>query len=360
MNSRNQTRPLRIGSLPLGGGAPVSVQTMANVDPHDAAALSEQVRRCAELGCDLYRLTVPDVQAAEVLGRVRKASPIPLVADIHFDYRCALAAIAAGTDALRLNPGNIGARDRVQAIARAAKAKGVPIRIGVNLGSLQRDLRDELDAGRLTAPEALVRSALGHLKLLEDEGFRDCVVSAKASNVADTLATYRMLAERTDCPLHLGVTEAGTFLPGTVRSSVALGVLLAEGIGDTIRVSLTDRPEKEVRVGMEILRALGLRPPGPAITSCPTCGRTKVDLIRTATAVEDALEARFRGAAGGKIPRVAVMGCVVNGPGEAKGADIALCGGAGEFILYVRGKQECRVSEADAVSKVMEYVDSLR
>lgn len=360
MNSRNQTRPLRIGSLPLGGGAPVSVQTMANVDPHDAAALSEQVRRCAELGCDLYRLTVPDVQAAEVLGRVRKASPIPLVADIHFDYRCALAAIAAGTDALRLNPGNIGARDRVQAVARAAKAKGVPIRIGVNLGSLQRDLRDELDAGRLTAPEALVRSALGHLKLLEDEGFRDCVVSAKASNVADTLATYRMLAERTDCPLHLGVTEAGTFLPGTVRSSVALGVLLAEGIGDTIRVSLTDRPEKEVRVGMEILRALGLRPPGPAITSCPTCGRTKVDLIRTATAVEDALEARFRGAAGGKIPRVAVMGCVVNGPGEAKGADIALCGGAGEFILYVRGKQECRVSEADAVSKVMEYVDSLR
>lgn len=360
MNSRNQTRPLRIGSLPLGGGAPVSVQTMANVDPHDAAALSEQVRRCAELGCDLYRLTVPDVQAAEVLGRVRKASPIPLVADIHFDYRCALAAIAAGTDALRLNPGNIGARDRVQAVARAAKAKGVPIRIGVNLGSLQRDLRDELDAGRLTAPEALVRSALGHLKLLEDEGFRDCVVSAKASNVADTLATYRMLAERTDCPLHLGVTEAGTFLPGTVRSSVALGVLLAEGIGDTVRVSLTDRPEKEVRVGMEILRALGLRPPGPAITSCPTCGRTKVDLIRTATAVEDALEARFRGAAGGKIPRVAVMGCVVNGPGEAKGADIALCGGAGEFVLYVRGSQVCRVSEADAVSKVMEYVDSLR
>ncbi len=360
MNSRNQTRPLKIGSLPLGGGAPVSVQTMANIDPHDAAALSEQVRRCAELGCDLYRMTVPDVVAAEVLGRVRKASPIPLVADIHFDYRCALAAIAAGTDALRLNPGNIGARDRVQAVARAAKAKGVPIRIGVNLGSLQKDLRDELDAGRLTAPEALVRSALGHLKLLEDEGFRDCVISAKASNVADTLTTYRMLAERTDCPLHLGVTEAGTFLPGTVRSSVALGVLLAEGIGDTIRVSLTDRPEKEVRVGMEILRALDLRSPGPAITSCPTCGRTKVDLFRTATAVEDALEARFRGASGGRIPRVAVMGCVVNGPGEAKGADIALCGGTGEFILYVRGKQVCKVSEADAASKVMEYVDSLR
>ena len=361
MTSRNQTRALKVGDLPIGGGAPVSVQTMANIDPHDADALSAQIRRCAELGCDLYRMTIPDVQAAEVLGVVRKTSPIPLVSDIHFDYRCALAAIENGTDALRLNPGNIGSRDRVQAVARAAKAKGVPIRIGVNLGSLQKDLREELEAGRLSAPEALVRSALGHLKLLEDEGFYDCVISAKASNVADTLATYRLLAERTDCPLHLGVTEAGTFLPGTVRSSVALGVLLAEGIGDTIRVSLTDQPEKEVRVGMEILRALGLKPMGPAITSCPTCGRTKVDLFRIATEVENALEAHGRRLPAGRtVPHVAVMGCVVNGPGEAKGADIALCGGTGEFILYVKGQQVCKVSEQDAVSKVMEYVDSLR
>ena len=331
---------------------------MANVSPHDAAALVEQVRSCASLGCDVFRLTVPDVEAAKVLGEVKKSSPIPLVADIHFDYRCALAAIEAGTDALRLNPGNIGSRDRVQAVARAAKEKKVPVRIGVNLGSLEKPLREELDAGKIDVPEALVRSALGHLKLLEDEGFRDVVISAKASNVLETLATYRLLAERTDCPLHVGVTEAGTLIPGAVRNSVALGILLSEGIGDTIRVSLTAKPEKEVRVGMEILRALGLREPGPAITSCPTCGRTKVDLMHVASQVEIALETLAKD--GVKLPRVAVMGCVVNGPGEAKGADVALCGGDGEFLLYVKGKQICKVSEEDAAGKVVEYALSLR
>ena len=336
----------------------MSVQTMANADPHDAAALVEQVRSCAALGCDVFRLTVPDVEAAKVLGEVKKSSPIPLVADIHFDYRCALAAIEAGTDALRLNPGNIGSRDRVQAVARAAKEKKVPIRIGVNLGSLEKGLREELDAGKIDVPEALVRSALGHLKLLEDEGFHDVVISAKASNVIETLATYRLLAERTDCPLHVGVTEAGTLIPGAVRNSVALGILLSEGIGDTIRVSLTAKPEKEVRVGMEILRALGLREPGPAITSCPTCGRTKVDLMHVASQVEIALETLAKD--GVKLPRVAVMGCVVNGPGEAKGADVALCGGDGEFLLYVKGKQICKVSEEDAAGKVVEYALSLR
>ena len=331
---------------------------MANVDPHDAAALVEQVRSCAALGCDVFRLTVPDVEAAKVLGEVKKSSPIPLVADIHFDYRCALAAIDAGTDALRLNPGNIGSQDKVQAVARAAKEKKVPIRIGVNLGSLEKGLRYELDAGKIDVPEALVRSALGHLKLLEDEGFHDVVISAKASNVLETLATYRLLAERTDCPLHVGVTEAGTLIPGAVRNSVALGILLSEGIGDTIRVSLTAKPEKEVRVGMEILRALGLREPGPAITSCPTCGRTKVDLMHVASQVEIALETLAKD--GVKLPRVAVMGCAVNGPGEAKGADVALCGGDGEFLLYVRGKQVCKVSEEDAAGKVIEYALSLR
>ena len=331
---------------------------MANADPHDAAALVEQVRSCAALGCDVFRLTVPDVEAAKVLGEVKKSSPIPLVADIHFDYRCALAAIEAGTDALRLNPGNIGSRDRVQVVARAAKEKKVPVRIGVNLGSLEKPLREELDAGKIDVPEALVRSALGHLKLLEDEGFRDVVISAKASNVLETLATYRLLAERTDCPLHVGVTEAGTLIPGAVRNSVALGILLSEGIGDTIRVSLTAKPEKEVRVGMEILRALGLREPGPAITSCPTCGRTKVDLMHVASQVEIALETLAKD--GVKLPRVAVMGCVVNGPGEAKGADVALCGGDGEFLLYVKGKQICKVSEEDAAGKVVEYALSLR
>ena len=339
MFSRQQTRTIKVGRLPLGGGAPVSVQSMATADPHDAAALLEQVNACAAVGCDIFRLTVPDLEAAKTLGEVRAKSPIPLVADIHFDYRLALAAIAAGTDALRLNPGNIGGRANVQAVARAAKAKGVPIRIGVNGGSLEKG-------------ETLVSSALKHLKLLEDEGFRDVVISAKASNVEKTLATYRELAERTDCPLHLGVTEAGTFLPGAVRNSVALGILLAEGIGDTLRVSLTARPEKEVRVGAEILRSLGLRAPGPAITSCPTCGRTKVDLMHIASQVEIALETL----ALEKCPHVAVMGCAVNGPGEAKGADIALCGGDGEFLLYEKGEFVEKVSEADAVNKVVEHV----
>jgi len=350
-----KTRQVRVGSVLIGGGAPVSVQTMGNVDPHDADACLKQLIGCAELGCDVFRMTVPDVEAAHVLGEVRRRSPVPIVADVHFDYRCALAAIEAGTDALRLNPGNIGTRERIQAVARAAKARGVPIRIGVNGGSLEQG-------------ETLVSSALKHLKLLEDEGFRDVVISAKASNVRETLAVYRELSERTDCPLHLGVTESGTLIPGTVRSSVALGILLEEGIGDTIRVSLTSKPEKEVKVGLEILRSLGLRAPGPAITSCPTCGRTKVDLMRTASQVEDALETLYRdwsdrsGDALGRrsFPRVAVMGCAVNGPGEAQGADVALCGGDGEFLLYVGGKFACKVKEEEAVGKVVEHVVSLQ
>ena len=352
---RRQTRQVRVGKLLVGGGAPVSVQTMCNVDPHDAKACLDQLLSCAALGCDIFRMTVPDLEAAKVIGEVKKGSPIPIVADIHFDYKCALAAIEAGTDALRLNPGNIGSRDRVQAVARAAKAKGVPIRIGVNGGSLEKD-------------ETLVSSALKHLKLLEDEGFRDVVISAKASNVQDTLAVYRELAERTDCPLHLGVTEAGTLIPGAVRSSVALGILLSEGIGDTIRVSLTNKPEKEIKVGLEILRSLGMRPAGPSITSCPTCGRTKVDLVRIASQVEDALETLYNDPANRSsdhsnirtFPKVAVMGCAVNGPGEAKGTDVALCGGDGEFLLFVRGKQVCKVSEEEAVGKVVEHVVSLQ
>ncbi len=341
---RAQTRAMRIGGLPLGGGAPVSVQTMATADPHDAAALSAQVLRCAEAGAALVRLTVPDVEAARVLGEVRRSSPVPLVADIHFDHRCALAAIESGADALRLNPGNIGGRENVRAVARAAKEKGVPIRVGVNGGSLEKG-------------ETLVSSALKHVKLLEDEGFRDIVVSVKASDAMRTVAAYRELADKTDCPLHLGVTEAGTFLPGTVRSSVALGILLSEGIGDTIRVSLTDEPEREVRVGLEILRSLGLAPPGPSVTSCPTCGRTRVDVRGVADEVEAALgrivaERRRKGVET-RLPRVAVMGCAVNGPGEAKDADIALCGGDGEFLLYAHGRPVRKVPPSEAVAAVL-------
>lgn len=361
MTRRGQTRALRVGPLALGGGAPVSVQTMATADPHDAAALRAEIASCAACGCDLFRLTVPDEAAARVLAEVRRTSPVPLVADIHFDYRCALAAIAAGADALRLNPGNIGGREKIAAVARAAAEKNVPIRIGVNFGSLERDLDRRVRAGELSVPEALARSALAHAELLEREGFREIVLSAKASNVADTLAVYRLLAERTDCPLHIGVTEAGTFLPGTVRNAVALGILLSEGIGDTVRVSLTDRPEREVRVGAEILRALGLRRPGPSVTSCPTCGRTKTDVFRIASEVEERLEALYRERGfPADFPRVAVMGCAVNGPGEAKGADVALCGGRGEFLLYVKGEPAGKVPEADAVNRVMEYVSSLR
>jgi len=317
---------------------------MATADPHDAAALAAQVARCAEAGADIVRLTVPDVAAARVLGEVRRSSPVPLVADIHFDYRCALASIEAGADALRLNPGNIGGQEKVRAVARAAKAKGVPIRVGVNGGSLEKG-------------ESLVSSALKHVRLLEDEGFRDIVISVKASDAPRTVAAYRELAEKTDCPLHLGVTEAGTFLPGTVRSSVALGILLAEGIGDTIRVSLTDEPEQEVRVGQEILRALGLAPAGASVTSCPTCGRTRVDVRGVATEVEAALERCRRAHGNVALPRVAVMGCAVNGPGEAKGADIALCGGDGEFLLYLHGNPVRKVAPSEAVAAVL---DSLR
>ena len=344
MFTRFQTRTLRVGGLLIGGGAPVSVQTMATADPHDAAALSAQVVRCAEAGAALVRLTVPDVEAARVLGEVRGKSPVPLVADIHFDFRCALAAIEAGADALRLNPGNIGGRERIQAVAHAAKARGVPIRVGVNGGSLEKG-------------ETLVSSALKHVKLLEDEGFRDIAVSVKASDVRRTVAAYRELAERTDCPLHLGVTEAGTFLPGTVRSSVALGILLEEGIGDTIRVSLTDEPEREVRVGLEILRSLELAPPGASVTSCPTCGRTRVEVKGVAAEVEEALERRIAEVARSgrrlSLPRIAVMGCAVNGPGEAKGADIALCGGNGEFLLYVHGRPVRKVPVAEAAAAVL-------
>ena len=346
MYSRAQTRPLTVGSLPVGGGAPVSVQTMGNRDPHDADACLAQLLDCAAAGCRLFRMTVPDIRAAEVFGEVRRQSPVPLVADIHFDYRLALKAIEEGADALRLNPGNIGSREKVQAVARAAKAKKVPIRIGVNSGSLEKG-------------ETLVSSALKHVKLLEDEGFYDIVVSVKSSGVRETVDAYRELAEKTDCPLHLGVTEAGTALPGTVRSAVALGILLEDGIGDTVRVSLTDLPEKEVKVGLEILRSAGLAEAGPSIVSCPTCGRTKVDLFAAAAEVEAALERRHFEAPGRKLPKVAVMGCAVNGPGEAKGADIALCGGDGEFILFVKGETVCKVAEKDAAGKVMEYVDSM-
>lgn len=355
MAMRRQTRSITVGTVPVGGGAPVSVQTMANADPHDAAALSSQISACAAQGADIIRLTVPDAEAAEVFREVRRLSPVPLVADIHFDHRLALAAIDAGCDALRLNPGNIGSASNVAEVARAARTRKIPIRIGVNAGSLEKDILEEY--GSATA-EALVESAMRHLQLLENENFRDVAISVKASDVERTLEAYRLLSERTDCPLHLGVTEAGTLLPGTVRSSVALGILLSEGIGDTIRVSLADVPEREVKVGLEILRSLGLRSPGPSVTCCPTCGRTKVPVPRVALEIEAALEERFRISGGAKFPHVAVMGCVVNGPGEARDADIALCGGDGCFILFEGGKPVKKVAADKATGEVLASVSA--
>lgn len=312
---------------------------MANTDTRDIPATVAQIRECAALGCDILRLAVPDATAAEALRSIRDQVDIPLVADIHFDYRLALTAINAGIDAVRINPGNVGGEDRVQAIVQAAKARHIPIRIGVNGGSLEADLRERFGGPH---PEALVESALRHVAILERAGHHDIAISVKASNVAGTLAAYRLLAERTDCPLHIGLTEAGTFIAGTVRSSVALGILLAEGIGDTLRVSLTDTPANEVRVGLELLRALSLRAPGPCVTSCPTCGRTQADVATTATAVEAALEAHYRLCPNAPRPHIAVMGCVVNGLGESKDADIALVGGKNFFDLYIHGSRISR------------------
>lgn len=333
----------------------MSVQTMANTDTRDVAATVAQIRECAALGCDILRLAVPDKEAADALRSIRSQVDIPLVADIHFDYRLALAAIEAGMDAVRINPGNVGGEDRVQAVVKAAKARHIPIRIGVNGGSLEADLRETFGGPH---PAALVESAMRHVAMLEKAGHEDIAISVKASNVAGTIEAYRLLSERTDCPLHVGLTEAGTFIAGTVRSSVALGILLHEGIGDTIRISLTDTPANEVRVGQELLRALSLRAPGPCVTSCPTCGRTQADVAGTATAVEAALEAFYRQHPGAPRPSVAVMGCVVNGLGESKDADIALVGGRKTFDLYIHGERLSRHPEgAEAAAAAVQAVE---
>jgi (E)-4-hydroxy-3-methylbut-2-enyl-diphosphate synthase len=350
------TKQIRVGSVAIGGGAPVIIQSMCNTRTEDAAATVRQIRALEDAGCEIVRVTVPNMDAARALEDIKNAVHIPLVADIHFDYRLAVEAAARGADAIRINPGNIGGEDNIRAVVNECRAHRLPIRIGVNGGSLEKDL---LEKHGSATPEALVVSALRHIALLENEGFRDIAVSVKASDVPRTVAAYRLLAAQTDCPLHLGVTEAGTFLPGTVRSAVALGVLLSEGIGDTIRVSLTDTPEREVQVGLEILRALGLRAPGPSVTSCPTCGRTQVDVVRVAAEVEQAL-AQFAAAhPQARLPRVAVMGCVVNGPGEAREADLALCGGKGECVMYEHGQVAGKVPAAEAAAAVLARLDKI-
>ena len=353
---RRKTKQVHVGAVGVGGDAPVSVQTMTKTDTRDVDATVAQVVDAAERGCDIVRIAVPDQVAADAFARIREQVAVALVADIHFDYRLAMRALEAGADGVRLNPGNIGGPARIRDVVRVAGERGVPIRIGVNGGSLEKDILAKHGA---VTPEALVESALRHIRLLEDEGFDQIKVSVKASDVRRTVEAYRLLARRTEYPLHLGVTEAGTFVAGTVRSSVALGMLLADGIGDTLRVSLTDTPAREVQVGLEILRSLGLRQPGPTVISCPTCGRTQVDVAGLAAQVESELERHYRAHPDAVRPVVAVMGCVVNGPGEAREADIALAGGKGKFALYVAGELVETVPESRAVACVMDRVRAL-
>jgi (E)-4-hydroxy-3-methylbut-2-enyl-diphosphate synthase len=353
MIARRQTRQVHVGSVAVGGDAPVSVQTMTKTDTRDIDATAEQIREAATLGCDIVRVAVVDESAARAIGELNKAVTVPIVADVHFDHRLAIASAEAGAAGLRINPGNIGAREKVGEVVQAAKDRAIPIRIGVNSGSLEKDLVKRYGEGD---PEALVESALRHVGLVESFGYDQIKISVKSSSVPRTLEAYRRLSRATDYPLHVGVTEAGTFLAGTVRSSVALGVLLGEGIGDTIRVSLTDRPAAEVRVGLEILRSLGLREPGPNVISCPTCGRIEVDVVALATRIETELERFYAENTDAPRPVVAVMGCMVNGPGEAREADIAVAGGQGKFALYVRGRYVATVVESEAEKAVLDRV----
>ncbi|MBC7324893.1 MAG: flavodoxin-dependent (E)-4-hydroxy-3-methylbut-2-enyl-diphosphate synthase, partial [Moorella sp. (in: Bacteria)] len=347
---RRPTRQIRVGKVAVGGGAPISVQSMTNTDTRDIAATVDQIRRLARAGCEIVRLAVPDQEAAAALPRIRGQVQVPLVADIHFDYRLALAALEAGVDGLRLNPGNIGGRERVKAVAREAAARKVPIRIGVNAGSLEKEAMAA--HGGVTAA-AMVASALKHIRLLEDIGFYDMKISLKAATVPLMLDAYRHLAEEVNYPLHLGVTEAGLGLEGAIKSAVGIGILLNEGIGDTLRVSLTGDPVQEVVVGFAILRSLGLRQRGIELISCPTCGRCRVDLEPVAARVQEELQDIT-------VPlKVAVMGCAVNGPGEARQADVGIAGGPGFGLLFRRGRPVRKVKEEDMARALVDEVKRL-
>ncbi|MBU1230148.1 MAG: flavodoxin-dependent (E)-4-hydroxy-3-methylbut-2-enyl-diphosphate synthase [Proteobacteria bacterium] len=329
MMARKNTREVRVGTVGVGGGNPVRVQSMTNVDTRDVFAALAQVRELARAGCEIVRLAVPDEAAAQALAHIRRDSPVPLIADIHFDHRLALMALEAGVDGLRINPGNIGGKAKVDAVVSAAAERGVPIRIGVNSGSVEKKLLARFGG---PTPEAMVESALQHVALLEKRNFRDIKISLKSSSVLHTIEAYQLLSARVDYPLHIGVTEAGTLLPGAVKSAVGLGVLLYQGIGDTLRVSLTHDPVAEIGVAYDILRSLSLRERGPEVISCPTCGRTEIGLISLAEEVQKHLR---------DVPevfKVAVMGCVVNGPGEAREADIGIAGGRGVGIVFRKGE----------------------
>jgi (E)-4-hydroxy-3-methylbut-2-enyl-diphosphate synthase len=344
------SRQIHLGGVPIGGGAPIVVQSMTNTDTRDWQATVAQIRRLEEAGCELVRVAVPDEMAVEQLSRIRQAIHIPLVADIHFDHRLALGALRAGVDGLRLNPGNIGGADRVRKVVKAARDRRVPIRIGVNSGSLEKELLAQY--GR-PAPEAMVASALRHIRLLEDHNFDLIKVSLKSSDVLDTIRAYRLLAAQVDYPLHLGITEAGTLVDGAVKSALGIGILLFEGIGDTIRVSLTRDPVDEIPVAYSILRGLKLRERGVELISCPTCGRTEIDLIPLVEEA-DRLLRKVR------TPiKVAIMGCVVNGPGEAREADVGVAGGRGKGILFKRGERIESLGETDLLKRLLMEIEAM-
>ncbi|MCL6481480.1 MAG: flavodoxin-dependent (E)-4-hydroxy-3-methylbut-2-enyl-diphosphate synthase [Firmicutes bacterium] len=347
--ARRKTRPVRVGRYTIGGDAPIVVQSMTKTDTRDVDATLRQIEQLEAAGCEIIRLAVPDAEAARAVAEIRKRTQAVLVADIHFQYRLALAVLDAGIDKLRINPGNIGDAEKVRAVVKKAQACGVPIRIGVNAGSLERHL---LEKYGYPTPEAMVESALEHVRILEELDFRDIIISLKASSVNMTVAAYRLLAHQVDYPFHLGITEAGTQFSGTVKSAIGLGLLLAEGIGDTLRVSLAADPVEEVRVAYEILKALEIRARGPMIVACPTCGRLEVDMFKIVEEIE-------RQTAHIHEPlHLAVMGCAVNGPGEARSAHVGVACGRGNGVIYRDGKAIRRVPEDRIVPELVKEIES--
>ena len=344
------TKQIRVGNVLIGGGAPVSIQSMLNTKTTDVEGSLSQIRALEAAGCEIARLAVPDEEAARGFSKIAAQSPLPLVADIHFDYRLAVAAAEGGAAKIRINPGNIGSSDKVRIVADACRVHGIPIRVGVNGGSLEKDLLQKY--GHPT-PEALVESAFGHIRLLEKQGFSDICVSMKSSSVPLMMQAYRLFSEQSDYPLHLGVTETGTEHMGTIKSAIGIGGLLCMGIGDTIRVSLTADPVREIEAAKEILRAAGLRKQGANLISCPTCGRTKIDLIGLAGRVEEALRDCD------KPITVAVMGCIINGPGEAREADIGIAGGEDCGVIFVKGEIREKVPYDELLPKLLQYIKTI-
>ena len=347
---KKKKRAIFLGGVKIGGDAPVSVQSMTTTDTRDVSSTVKQIRRLEKAGCEIVRVAVPDMKAAKNLSSIRKATSIPLVADIHFDYKLALEAVKQGVDGLRINPGNIGSKEKVKMVITAAKERKLPIRIGVNAGSLEKRL---LKKYKRPTPLAMVESAMGHIKILERLKFFDTKISLKSSNLLDTIEAYRLIHRKVNYPLHLGITAAGPPFSGTIKSSIGLGILLADGIGDTIRVSLTGSPLEEVNVGYEILKSLELRRRGPEIISCPTCGRCEINIIKMVQEIEKELS---------NLPhnlKIAVMGCIVNGPGEAREADVGIAGGRGVGILFKRGKVIKKLKEKELIRALLKEAQSM-